>query len=66
VSTFGGVPKKAPSSISKPKVPTSLMGVAKAVCQTPLFFMETMAILSIQPTVMSPLVKIRQNVTIHL
>jgi hypothetical protein len=36
--------------IPKSKAPKSLMGVAKAVCQTPLFFVETLAISCIQPT----------------
>jgi len=51
VLTFDGVPRKAPSSISKPKAPTSLTGVAEALCQAQLFFIETMAILGIQPIV---------------
>ncbi len=40
------------SSIPRPKAPTSLMGAAKGVCQTPLFSIKTLAISSIQPIVM--------------
>jgi len=36
------------SSILKSNTPTSLMGVAKEVCQSPLFSTKTLAILSIQ------------------
>jgi hypothetical protein len=31
--------------------PTSLMGVAKTLCQTSLFFTKTLAISCIQPTI---------------
>jgi hypothetical protein len=44
VSTFGGVPRKIPSIISKLKAPTSLMGVSNTI-----FFVETMAIFNQQP-----------------
>jgi hypothetical protein len=43
--------KKVPNSIPKHKAPTSLMGVAKGVCQAPLFYAKTLAILGIQPIV---------------
>jgi hypothetical protein len=47
-STSGGMSRKAPSSIPKSKAPISLMGVAKAMCQAPLFSIKTLAISSIQ------------------
>jgi len=56
VSTFGGVLRKVPSSIHKYKAPTNLLGVAKKKCETPLFYIETMAISSIEPMVVFPLV----------
>jgi hypothetical protein len=49
VSTSSGVSKKMPSFIPRVKEPTSLMGVAKTMCQAPLFFAKTLAILNIQP-----------------
>jgi hypothetical protein len=42
--------RKLPSFIPKLKAPISLMGVAKVVCQAPLSFVETLAILITQPT----------------
>jgi hypothetical protein len=47
--------KKVSSFIPKSKEPTSLMGVANAVCQTPLFSTKTLAISSIQATTVFPL-----------
>ncbi len=55
VSTSGGMSKKVSSFIPKSKEPTSLMGVANAVCQTPLFSTKTLAISSIQATTVFPL-----------
>jgi hypothetical protein len=40
------------SFIFKSKAFTSLMGAAKVVCEAPLFFAKTLAILGIQPTIM--------------
>jgi hypothetical protein len=40
VLTFGGLPRKTPSFIFKPKAPTILMGVAEAMCQTPFFLLK--------------------------
>jgi hypothetical protein len=47
VLILGGVSRKAPSFIFKSKAPISLMGVAKEVCQAPIFFAKTLAISSI-------------------
>ncbi len=47
--------KKVSNSIPKSKEPTSLMGVANAVCQTSLFPTKTLAISSIQATTVFPL-----------
>jgi len=52
VNLVVGMTRKISSSIFKSKAPTSLMGVAKKVCQAPLFFAKTLAILGIQPTIM--------------
>ncbi len=52
VNLVVGVTRKISSSILKSKAPTSLIGVAKVVCQAPLFFAKTLAILGIQPTTM--------------
>jgi len=49
VSTSSGVSKKMPSFIPRFKEPTSLMGVAKTMCQAPLFFAKTLAILNVPP-----------------
>jgi hypothetical protein len=48
VSTFSGVSNRPPSFIPRSKAPIGLLGVAKAVCETSLFYVETMAISSIQ------------------
>jgi hypothetical protein len=55
-STLGEMSKKTTSSIPRSKAPTSLIGAAKAVCQAPLFFVETLAISSTQLVVMFRLV----------
>jgi len=52
VNLVVGVTRKMSSSILKSKVAMSLMGAAKVVCQAPLFFAKTLAILGIQPTTM--------------
>jgi hypothetical protein len=44
VSTSGEVSKKMLSFIFRSKMPISLMGVAKVMCQAPLFFAKTLAI----------------------
>ncbi len=51
LSTFSGVARRMPSYIPRSKSPTSLMGVAEVVCQTPFFSIETLTILSIQQVV---------------
>ncbi len=56
VPTIGGMSRKLPSSILRSKAPTSLMEVAKAVCQAPLFSAKTLAISSIQLVVVFCLV----------
>ncbi len=56
VSTIGGMSRKLPSSIPRSKAPTSLMEVAKVVCQAPLFSVKTLAISSIQSIAMFCLV----------
>ncbi len=51
LSTSSGLPRRVPSYIPRSKSPTSLMGMTKAVCQTPLFSIETLTILGIQQAV---------------
>ncbi len=56
VSTLGGVSRKAPSFIFRSSTPTSLMGMAKIMCQAPLFFAEMLASSGIQLAIMFHLV----------
>jgi hypothetical protein len=51
VSTLGGVLRKTLGFIPRSKALISLMGVAKIVCQAPLFSAKILAISSIQPIV---------------
>ncbi len=55
-SIFSAMSRKVPSSILRPKAPTSLMGVTKTMCQAPLLFVKTLAISGIQPIVVFHLV----------
>ncbi len=50
-SSSGGMLRKVFSSIPRSKKPINLMGVGKVMCQAPLFFIETLAISSVQPIV---------------
>jgi hypothetical protein len=50
VSTFGEVSSMVPNSIPRYKV--GLLGATKVMCEAPLFFAKTMAILGIQPSIM--------------
>lgn len=44
------------NSVSRLKGPTNSLGATKMVCQTPLFSIDTLAILKIQPTTVVHLV----------
>jgi hypothetical protein len=62
VSTFSGVSRKALNFIARSKASTSLMGAAKIMCQTSLFYAKTLAISGIQLATMFHLVAtLREN-----
>jgi hypothetical protein len=42
------MPERTPNFTSKMKAPSSLLGVATTMCQTPLFFTKTLTIQDIQ------------------
>ncbi len=52
VLNSSGVLRKVHSFILRFKAPTCLLGVTKIMCEAPLFFIEKMDILYIQPMVM--------------
>ncbi len=56
MSTLGGMSRKALSFIPRSKAPISLMGVAKTMCEAPLFSTKTLANLGIQLTTVFHLV----------